>query len=75
MKLKLIPDRKIQCKYGYSEPSQTKTIPKPSNKVLNSGYTLNITLDANKVKDLQDLCKSGLIPEEHHHFYTYLILK
>ena len=50
-----------------------KKIPKPSNQALNKCYNLKLAFDPKKVKDLQDLCKSGLIPQEHHHFYTNLV--
>ena len=68
---------KIHFKYNYEENFSTCIIIGSKkclkNYPLNKLHKAQIQLDANKKKDLQSMCDSGVIPQEHHSYYQELL--
>lgn len=53
------------CSTSQNERIEDGVAPKPA-------YKMKIAIKTVKYKDLQDLCKSRIIPEEYHSFYSSL---
>jgi hypothetical protein len=69
----LIISEKPETNSKEEKPLRKRKVSKQNQPhILKPAYNKRIPLDEAKIKDLREMCRSGLIPKEYHPFYQEL---